>query len=309
MSAKKTPAAANTSVAELKRRRPSKVRSNDKIEDVCAICQESGKLYALECEHGFHEKCLKQIIKLECPICRRDIVKVRADIHASITRNVEKYQQEQEEEEMMRLMQQYPTSNSNPSSNSHTGNGGSFFPPFIAMMGASQMSFDDSDDMEMNMAGMEALHSLAHVMQSMVSSSFAPTRPPQPSRIVTLTLAELMNGGDSVSRLPSTLQREIKLAIKLIQSLKGAPQYMRGFTVNVPISQDQLDQGELFYSIVAKFVDAYMVGFMQSPETRAFENENTDDEDFYDGEEDSSSPKDESSSPEDTDEDTIVWYD
>ena len=54
-----------------------KVRNNE-IE--CSICLENGsnKFLQLNCDHLFHEKCIKSWIEQHnsCPICREDVITI-----------------------------------------------------------------------------------------------------------------------------------------------------------------------------------------------------------------------------------------
>lgn len=273
---------------------------NSGVKEMCPICQETGKLYNLECGHGFHEDCLKKIIKLECPICRAAINNIRRDIKMSICHNAENYQAEQQQEEFEILMNQYHYNNSGANNN--------FFPPMLTLL-APQMPMD-GDDMEMNIAGIQALQSLAQMMRGMSvpqTSNFPiQRRAPQPLRVVTVALDDIVNNSEKVSRLPSSIQKEIRLAARFFSGLSWTPRYARDFSLNIPISQT-LEPGEVFCNIVAKFIETYMLGFLQSPEIKAFVESDTEDEDDHVSP--PLSPDD--TDPEDTDEDEdpIVWYD
>ena len=62
----------------LKISKVEKVKINGKME--CCICLDAGsnKFMKLNCEHLFHEKCIKQWIRQNnsCPICRNTVITI-----------------------------------------------------------------------------------------------------------------------------------------------------------------------------------------------------------------------------------------
>ena len=56
---------------------PYDIETNFHNNDVCSICQENmteENYYAIpECGHIFHKKCIVNLIKFNCPLCRYPI--------------------------------------------------------------------------------------------------------------------------------------------------------------------------------------------------------------------------------------------
>jgi len=52
--------------------------------NICSICLEDIEIDSciLTCKHKFHTECIKQLIKLDCPLCRQKI-----DVNKVFNRN------------------------------------------------------------------------------------------------------------------------------------------------------------------------------------------------------------------------------
>ena len=316
MATKKTPAAAKTKVEKKKKSKAKALASTtakvaSAATEMCPICQETGKFYKLKCNHGFHEECLKKIVNLQCPVCRHPIENIRQDIQTSIERNAAQYSEELEEEAELNLLQRYLGGG---------GSGGLHMENIMFLPPTSHLDEGDHE-MEVVMAGMNALHALASAMRGgsgpsypqppvsrrppsgFITSNFGFAPPLQP-RIISTSLASIENGTWPVRSLPRQLQLEMKLAVNLIKSFNGASRYMQDFTINIPIDSGQLEPGELFNSVVIKFIETYIVTFLTSPEVMTYAL--SDDDDMPPLE---NSPSSEDDDELEEDEDTIVWYD
>lgn len=79
------------------------------INKECAICllEEEEDMYLLSCHHRFHIECLKGMNKLECPLCRSEIINLPTNVAAKIRENGRQYAQEQSEErdQLARMIQ------------------------------------------------------------------------------------------------------------------------------------------------------------------------------------------------------------
>lgn len=78
----------------------------ESLNDVCPICLEKEpKMYPLSCSHQLHLECCQGLMKLECPICRSQVINLPKNIVEKIKENIQKYKEEitnQETEEIRR---------------------------------------------------------------------------------------------------------------------------------------------------------------------------------------------------------------
>jgi len=71
----------------------------------CTIClNNSSKLFKLDCSHSFHLNCLKDLVKLECPMCRAEITNLPDDIKNRIKDNIIKHKEEVEEQDRQEII-------------------------------------------------------------------------------------------------------------------------------------------------------------------------------------------------------------
>lgn len=79
--------------------------SNMEYNKECPIClEENGDdWWILSCYHKSHIKCLKGLIKPECPICRKN-VQLSSEILNEINKNSEKYENEKLEDERREIL-------------------------------------------------------------------------------------------------------------------------------------------------------------------------------------------------------------
>ncbi len=76
----------------------------------CPVCFEQGNLHILSCMHCIHIECCKDMISLDCPICRRSMNNLPPEIISSITENSGKYKREQEQEQERTIRESYTIS-------------------------------------------------------------------------------------------------------------------------------------------------------------------------------------------------------
>lgn len=83
---------------------------NEKLNDNCPICLESeGDLYPLSCLHHIHLDCCEGLLKLQCPICRAEIINLPPSIVKTIEANANKYKDECDEESRQNIIRHLRT--------------------------------------------------------------------------------------------------------------------------------------------------------------------------------------------------------
>lgn len=243
------------SVPSTSKRRPSKttIRSseNEEEKEKCPICYESGQLYTLECNHAFHADCLKQLIKLECPMCRRKIDKIDPAIKRCIEQNVRAHQHEEEEQEFNRLMNQYMLGGSSGMPISGMAGIPSVNMSSLGFAPLAMFAMSAGDDMIENDEE-EIAEQAIQMMQALVAGMHPQTR---------MTEVHISHRRE----IEPHIRNEIELAVKLIDSLRGAAQYMPQLDIELPDDVNDLQPGIVFHYVIDQFMNDYRRKFLLHP--------------------------------------------
>jgi len=73
----------------------------------CPICQENGYLFQMSCSHSAHLECIRQMVKSECPLCRKEITNLPDNIELEIAANRGEHLKDMEEANFREALAQF----------------------------------------------------------------------------------------------------------------------------------------------------------------------------------------------------------
>lgn len=73
----------------------------------CPICLESSmNMFTLSCGHRMHTSCLENLVKLECPMCRKEPTNLDDELKEKILKNVEDRKEELDQQDRQEILDQ-----------------------------------------------------------------------------------------------------------------------------------------------------------------------------------------------------------